>query len=71
MDFDKFKSELRQKLEAKLGSRIGFEINEAAAIMGLSRKTLYNTRIGFRCLGKRYVGVDDILSALFPIGNGE
>ena len=39
----------------------------AAATASLSRKTLSNTRLGFKCL----VGIDDILSALNHSGEGE
>lgn len=65
------RNELRSRLQELLGDRIGFELDEAAGLMRLSRKTLYNKRVGFRCGGKRLVGVEDILSTLEGIEGGK
>lgn len=58
---------MRTRLEAALGVRLGFTMDEAAAIAGISKKGFYNSNIGFKVGGKRRVGVDDLLDLVAPL----
>lgn len=58
---------MRVRLEAALGVRLGFTMDEAAAIAGISKKGFYNSNIGFKVGGKRRVGVDDLLNLVAPL----
>ncbi|WP_296656563.1 hypothetical protein [Thiobacillus sp. 0-1251] len=58
---------MRTRLEAALGVRLGFTMDEAAAIAGISKKGFYNSSIGFKVGGKRRVGVDDLLDLVAPL----
>lgn len=71
MKIDEVRNCVRARLEQELGNRVGFELSEAAQIMRLSKKSLYNLKIGFRCSGKRLVGIEDILSLLDKVNGGE
>lgn len=58
---------MRVRLEAALGVRLGFTMDEAAAIAGISKKGFYNSNIGFKVGGKRRVGVEDLLDLVAPL----
>ena len=58
---------MRTRLEAALGVRLGFTMEEAAEITGISKKGFYNHAIGFRIGGKRRVGVEDLLDLVVPL----
>ena len=58
---------MRVRLEAALGVRLGFTMDEAAAIAGISKKGFYNSGVGFKVGGKRRVGVDDLLDLVAPL----
>lgn len=58
---------MRVRLEAALGVRLGFTMDEAAKIAGISKKGFYNHAIGFKVGGKRRVGVEDLLDLVAPL----
>lgn len=58
---------MRVRLEAALGVRLGFTMDEAAAIAGISKKGFYNSNIGFKVGGKRRVGIEDLLDLVAPL----
>lgn len=58
---------MRVRLEAALGVRLGFTMDEAAKIAGISKKGFYNSSIGFKVGGKRRVGVEDLLDLVAPL----
>ena len=58
---------MRVRLEAALGVRLGFTMDEAAAIAGISKKGFYNSAVGFKVGGKRRVGVEDLLDLVAPL----
>ena len=61
------RASMRARLEAALGVRLGFTMDEAAAIAGISKKGFYNSNIGFKVGGKRRVGVEDLLDLVAPL----
>ncbi|MGB9130871.1 MAG: hypothetical protein WCB97_14605 [Thiobacillus sp.] len=58
---------MRVRLEVALGVRLGFTMDEAAAIAGISKKGFYNSNLGFKVGGKRRVGVEDLLDLVAPL----
>ena len=52
---EEHRAAMRVRLEAALGVRLGFTMDEAAAIAGISKKGFYNSNIGFKVGGKRRV----------------
>lgn len=61
---------MRVRLEAALGVRLGFTMDEAAAIAGISKKGFYNSNVGFKVGGKRRVSVEDLLDLVAPLKGG-
>lgn len=58
---------MRVRLEAALGVRLGFTMDEAAKIAGISKKGFYNHIIGFKVGSKRRVSVEDLLDLVAPL----
>lgn len=58
---------MRTRLEFALGVRLGFTLDEASRITGLSKKSLYNMDVGFKVGVKRLAGVDDLINLVAPL----
>lgn len=67
MQIEEQRAQMRTRLEAALGVRLGFTLGEAAQITGLSKKSLYNMNVGFKVAAKRLAGVDDLLDLVAPL----
>lgn len=68
---EEHRAAMRTRLDAALGVRLGFTLAEASYITGLSKKSFYNMRVGFKVGVKRLFGVDDLLDLVAPLKSGQ
>ncbi|MFH1816309.1 MAG: hypothetical protein ABIK08_15130 [Pseudomonadota bacterium] len=67
MKIEEQRAAMRARLEAALGARLGFTLDEASGLTGIAKKSFYNLSVGYKVMGKRRVGIDDLLDLVAPL----